>query len=65
MEKYKTFFKVSCFHDTHDIIIMYPTFNCENQPYIDLNYLNESEKPIQKRISQIDRFNKRYDKREK
>lgn len=63
--KIQDFFKVSCFHDTHDIIIMYPTFNCENQPYIDLNYLNESEKPIQKRISQIDRFNKRYAKREK
>ena len=62
--KIQDYFKASCFHDTHDIIILYPTFNCENLPYVDLNYLNKTENPNQKRLSQIDKFNKRYTKRE-
>lgn len=58
------YFKVICFHNTADIITMYPEINCENLPHIDLNYLIkndtiQSKGPV-KRLSQIDKFNKRY-----
>ena len=55
------YIKVICFHDTTDIITMYPADECENLPYIDLNYLNEEKIiPKVKRLSQIDKFNQRY-----
>lgn len=55
------FIKVVCFHDTKDIITMYPANDCENLPYTDLNYLNEEKpSPKAKRLSQIDKFNQRY-----
>lgn len=61
--KTTNYFKVICFHDTSNIITMYPCLNCENLPYIDLNYLkqniNEENMKVKKR-SQIDKFNQRY-----
>lgn len=61
--KYTNYFKVICLHDTSNIITMCPSLNCENLPYIDLNYLkqniNEENTKVKKR-SQIDKFNQRY-----
>lgn len=60
-EKPVNYIKVICFHDTTDIITMYPADDCENLPYTDLNYLNEEiTNPKVKRLSQIDKFNQRY-----
>lgn len=57
------YFIVTCFHDTSDIITMCPCLNTHRLPYIDLNYLTESiTQPKTKRLSQIDKFNKRYNK---
>ena len=53
------YFKVICFHNTSDIITICPSLYCENLPYVDLNYM-EKEKPKQKTLSQIDKFNQRY-----
>jgi len=61
--KYTNYFKVICLHDTNNIITMCPSLNCENLPYIDLNYLkqniNEENTKVKKK-SQIDKFNQRY-----
>ena len=57
--KIANYFKVICFHNTSDIITMYPINCSEEFPYIDLNYLMQKDtKP--KVLSRIDRFNKRY-----
>ena len=61
--KYTDYFEVVCFHDTGDIITMYPTNNCENMPYIDLNYLKKEDKIMVKELSQIDKFKMRYSKK--
>ena len=57
------YFKVICFNDdeTH-FITMCPSNYCEELPYIDLNYMKQVEKPKQKVLSQIDKFNQRYRK---
>lgn len=54
------YFKVICFNNTQEFITMYPSNNCENLPIIDINYLNTNNKPKIKRISQIEKFNKKY-----
>lgn len=55
------YFKVVCFHDTKDFITMLPSSGCENLPYIDLNYLIPKKEDYKvKKISQIDKFNKKY-----
>ena len=56
------YFKVVCFHDTDKFITMYVFPNGDNFPYIDLNYLKEKEDSKIKKISQIDKFYKRYGK---
>ena len=53
------FFKVICFHNTPNIITIYPDNKGRELPHVDLNYLKE-EKSLTKRISQIDKFNQRY-----
>ena len=53
------YFKVICFHNTSDFITMCPSTNCQYLPCIDLNYMAK-EKPKQKQLSQIEKFNKRY-----
>ena len=59
-DKSVDYFEVICFHNTSNIITMYPTECCEELPYIDLNYLIKNNNPKTKKLSQIDKFNKRY-----
>ena len=61
--KKANFIKVICFHDTDNIITMFPCMNIEELPYIDLNYLNKTDNKESikiRKLSQIDKFNKRY-----
>ena len=59
--KIANYFKIICFHNTQDYITMFPCSNCENLPYVDLNYLvNSNDIPKVKTLSQIEKFNKRY-----
>ena len=58
--KVTNFFKVVCFHNTNEFITMLPISDGENLPYIDLNYLITDNKPKIQRLSQRDKFNKRY-----
>lgn len=61
--KSTNYFKVICFHNTKDIITMYPAIDCEKLPCIDLNYLNQTLTQHKvKKLSQIDKFNQRYKK---
>lgn len=53
------YFKVLCFHNTNNIITIYPSDDCEELPYIDLNYLVKDDVKT-KGLSRIDKFNKRY-----
>ena len=60
------YIKVVCFQDTKDFITMCPVEGSKNLPYIDLNYLvNDNEFNKVKRISQIQKFNKRFNKKKK
>ena len=62
--KLVSYFKVVCFHNTVDFITMYPTNECEKLPVVDLNYLKEKdEKTKVKTLSQIDKFNKRFNRK--
>lgn len=62
--KLVNYFKVICLHNTNNIITAYPSNDCENLPYIDLNYLIKKEEPTKiKRISQVDKFNQKYNRR--
>lgn len=55
------YFKVICFHNTTDIITICPTSDGKDLPYVDLNYLKQKEEiPKVKRLSQIEKFNKKY-----
>ena len=54
------YFKIVCLHNSQDFITMCPVVGNENLPYIDLNYMKKEEPSKVKRISQIDRFNRRY-----
>ncbi len=56
------YFKVASFHNTSDLITMYPAYGYDNYPYIDLNYMKEYNDEKIKRKSAIDRFNQRYHK---
>lgn len=58
--KITDYFKVICFPNTDKIITMLPISNNGNVQTIDLNYLTEN-KPSNN-ISQIDKFNKRFNK---
>ena len=54
------YFEVVCFKDTNDLITMCPEENCECEP-VDLNYLKDKNCLSKvRRISQIDKFNKKY-----
>ena len=57
------YFKVVCFHNTRDIITMFPINCSEELPYIDLNYLVKTDEKV-KGLSRIDRFNNRYQKKD-
>ena len=56
------YFKIYTFHNSPNLITMTPSHNCENLPSIDLNYLKKDKTPKVKRLSQIEKFNKRYQK---
>ena len=62
--KNANYFTVVVFHNTTDIISMYPTTdNAKNLPHVDLNYLWEQLVPTNSKVrkrSQIDKFNARY-----
>lgn len=61
-KKVVNYFKVVCFHNSTDFITMCPTNGNDNLPYIDLNYLIK-ENPVKvKRLSQLEKFNQRYNK---
>ena len=58
------YFKVVCFNGTDNFITMHPVIINENLPYQDLNYLvNEDNFSKVKRMSQIDKFNKKFNKK--
>lgn len=61
--KITDYFEVVTLLDSCDFITMYPTNISNTMPYIDLNYLKENKKVNEKRISQIDKFYKRYQKK--
>ena len=54
------YFKVVTFKNSKDIITMCPSCDCEEFSHVDLNYLNDKEEQKVKKISQIDKFYKRY-----
>lgn len=61
--KNTNYFIVVTFHNTPYLISMYPCSNTSsNLEYVDLNYLKETENKNIKRLSQIDKFNKRFNK---
>lgn len=58
------YFKVVCFNGTQDFITMCPVVVNKSLPYEDLNYLvNEDSFSKVRRISQIDKFNQRFNKK--
>lgn len=58
--KITDYFKVICFHNTDQIITMYPDNFDEYMPYVDLNYLKQNNKETVRRLSQTEKFNRRY-----
>ena len=55
------YFRVVTFHNTKDIITMYPMQNGDYLPYVDLNYLNDVYDSKQvKKLSRVDKFNQKY-----
>ena len=59
------YFTVVCFQNTSNFITLYPTLDCDKLPYVDLNYIRdlEEDKSKVKRLSQIDKFNMRYNRK--
>lgn len=55
------YFLVKCFN-SNDYITMCPIINGESLPYVDLNYLKSEQIKKSKTISQIDKFNRRYNR---
>lgn len=58
--KLTDYFAVITLPDSNDIITIYPSMYGEKFNYIDLNYLKENDKPKEKRLSRIDKFNQKY-----
>lgn len=64
-KKLVNYFQVVTFHNSDNYITMFPSDNCENYPAFDLNYmLDKKEKVKNKTLSQIDKFNIRYNKKD-
>lgn len=57
--KYVDFFEVVCIHNTFNIITMFPSIENKSLCCDDLSYLNIKNIST-KKLSQIDKFNKRY-----
>lgn len=62
-KKLVNYFKVVCLHNSQDFITMCPVNGSDNLPHIDLNYMKKEEPIKVKRISQIDKFNQRYNRK--
>ncbi len=56
--KMTNYFRVVTFHDTTNIITMCPAYEIEGLEVTDINYLREDNNV--RRLSQIDKFNKKY-----
>lgn len=54
------YIKVKTLNDSKDIMFFYPSLNEEKAPYIDISNSFHIEKPKVKRLSQIEKFNKKY-----
>jgi len=61
--KLVNYFRIIALNGTDNFITMFPTDDCETLPHIDLNYLVQEESPKIKRLSQIDKFRQRYNKK--
>ena len=58
------YFKVYTFHKTNEFITITPSRYCEKLSYIDLNYMKKEENlPKIKKLSQIEKFNKKYNQK--
>ena len=58
------YFVVVAFEETNNLLTMYPLSKCENLPFIDLNYMRKKEdEPKVKIPSQIEKFNRRFNKK--
>ena len=61
--KSTNYFEIICLHNTNNIITIYPVITTKpNRDYIDLDYMKKEEPIKIRKISQIDKFNKRYTK---
>lgn len=58
--KVVNYIKVVTFNDDSNIITMYPFVEGNSLPHIDLNYMRAKSSPKVKRLSQIDKFNKKF-----
>lgn len=56
------YFRVIALNNTDCFITMFPSDDCETMPFIDLNYMVPEDFPKTKRLSQIDKFNKRFNR---
>ena len=55
------YFKVICFNNTQNIVTVTPSnLNEIKFPFVDLNYLKDKENLSVNRVSQIDKFYKKY-----
>ena len=61
--KITDYFKIIGYYDTSNFITMCPTIKVDNIPCVDLNYLKDNTQSNVKKISQVDKFYKRYQKR--
>lgn len=57
--KVSDYFRVITFHNTNELLTMFPINYGSELDYTDLNYLREEKTNI-KRLSRIDKFNQRY-----
>lgn len=64
-DKLVDYFQVRTFHDTNEIITMYPFENQGKEEYIDITPEEEIYSLKHQRVSQIDKFNARYGKNNK
>lgn len=58
------YFKIISFHNTKNFITMVPVVEGENLPHVDLNYLIEPSNNKIKQLTQTQKFNKKYRKKE-
>jgi len=62
--KFANFIKVVCIKDTNEIITMYPIQITEDLPYVDLNYMIKEDKQKTNRLTRLDKFKLKYQKKD-